>query len=80
MQINNFDTSSQGTSQGFRIIRAVEVRRKLGVAPSTLFAMVAAGKFPKPFVIFPGGRAVGWREQEIDAWLENRNRVAKKGA
>jgi predicted DNA-binding transcriptional regulator AlpA len=35
--------------------------------------MIAAGKFPKPFPIFSGGRAVGWCEHEIEAWLKQRN-------
>jgi predicted DNA-binding transcriptional regulator AlpA len=41
--------------------------------------MVAAGKFPKPFPIFSGGRAVGWREHEIEAWLQQRSNAAGGG-
>jgi predicted DNA-binding transcriptional regulator AlpA len=31
---------------------------------------VARGNFPAPFTILPGGRAIGWDESEIDAFLE----------
>jgi len=33
--------------------------------------MVASGRFPKPFPIIPGGRATGWFESTIDAYLTN---------
>ena len=62
-----------------RIVRAAEVRERLGVGASTLSVMSAAGKFPKPFPIFPGGRAVGWRECEIETWLQQRRSEAEAG-
>jgi prophage regulatory protein len=34
--------------------------------------MVARSQFPKPFVLIPGGRAVGWLESEIDQWVLDR--------
>ena len=61
------------TSGSSRIVRRAEVRERLGISASTLSAMIAAGKFPKPFPIFSGGRAVGWREHEIEAWLQQRS-------
>lgn len=61
------------TSACSRIVRRAEVRKRLGIGASTLSAMVAAGKFPKPFPIFSGGRAVGWCEHEIEAWLQQRS-------
>jgi predicted DNA-binding transcriptional regulator AlpA len=73
MQQSLIDAGSGSAANSSRIVRPVEVRQKLGVASSTLCAMVAAGKFPKPFVIFPGGRAIGWREHEIEAWLQQRS-------
>lgn len=67
--INTMPEIRPGSS---RVVRPAEVRERLGIGVSTLSAMVAAGKFPKPFSIFPGGRAVGWREHEIEAWLQQR--------
>jgi predicted DNA-binding transcriptional regulator AlpA len=40
--------------------------------------MCARGQFPKPFVIIPGGRAVGWLEDDVNAWI--RARKAEGGA
>ncbi len=55
-----------------KVIRHVDVRAKLNVSSAKLFDMVAKGQFPKPFPIIPGGRAVGWLEHEVDAWIINR--------
>lgn len=73
--MQQFPTSAppETSSGSSRIVRRAEVRERLGVGSSTLSAMVAAGKFPKPFPIFSGGRAVGWREDQIEAWLQQRS-------
>lgn len=55
-----------------RIIRRPQVRERINVSNSKLYEMVAKGQFPKPFVIIPGGRAVGWIEDDVDAWINER--------
>jgi len=43
--------------------------------------MVAKGIFPKPFQLIPGGRAVGWIESDVNAWvLERKNASLKEVA
>lgn len=56
-------------NEGLRIIRHDAVTDKLQVSSAKLFDMIAKGQFPKPFVIVPGGRAVGWLESDVDAWI-----------
>ena len=55
---------------GSRIIRLSELCKKTGRAPSTAWKDVRNGTFPPPVRLGP--RAVGWRESEIDAWLDAR--------
>lgn len=55
-----------------RIVRPFEVRNRLGVSRAKFAHMVATGQFPKPFTIIPGGRAVGWLERDVDAWIMDR--------
>ena len=66
-------------SIGNRILRMRDLRERLGLSASHLYALIAAGRFPKPFPIIPGGRATGWLESTIDAYLtdcaSNRYRV-----
>ena len=55
-----------------RILRHRDVTRKLNVSRAKLFAMISMGHFPKPFTLIPGGRAVGWLESDVDAWIMER--------
>ncbi len=64
---------------GKRIIRPREVIARLGVSRAKFADMIAKGIFPRPFVIIPGGRAVGWLEGDVDAWI-SRCVAAQEGA
>ena len=63
-----------------QILRHAEVRKRLKISSAKLFDMVAKGQFPKPFLIIPGGRAVGWLESTVDGWIlerkESRGEIA----
>lgn len=63
-----------------KILRHAEVRQKLNVSAAKLSDMVAKGVFPKPFTIIPGGRAVGWLETDVDAWIVERSKTDVGGA
>ncbi|WP_416831815.1 MAG: helix-turn-helix transcriptional regulator [Erythrobacter sp.] len=58
-----------------QIIRHAKVCEKLNVSSAKLFDMIAKGQFPRPFTIIPGGRAVGWLEADVDAWIVERSRT-----
>lgn len=65
-------------SERLQIIRHSDVRRKLKASNAKLCDMIVKGQFPKPFVIFPGGRAVGWLEHDVDAWIMDRCTAARE--
>ena len=54
------------------IIRLPQVKRRIGMGETQIEAAMARGEFPKPVKIFESGRAIGWFEDEIDAYLEER--------
>ena len=56
--------------ENHRIIRMGELTKKVGYAPSTIYFLITKDKFPKPFKLIEGGRASGWLESTIDAYLE----------
>ena len=56
----------------YNVLRMKDLPKKIGYQPSTIYELIAKGKFPAPFKLVPGGRAAGWLESTIDAWLENR--------
>jgi prophage regulatory protein len=49
------------------ILRLPEVRRKTGLASSTIYLKIAQGDFPHAIRL--GVRSVGWIESEIDGWI-----------
>ena len=57
-----------------RVLRMRDLPQKVGFRPSTIYEMVATGRFPRPFKLVSGGRASGWLESDIDAWLDKRVR------
>lgn len=60
-----------------RVVRMGEACRKTGLCQSTLYSLIARGLLPKPFQLVPGGRAVGWFECDLDAWLTDRSQAAQ---
>lgn len=57
-----------------RILRRRDVEALCGIARSTIYAWMDTGQFPRPVSL--GGKAVGWREGDVAAWLESRTQKA----
>jgi len=53
-----------------RVMRIGEVASALSLCRSTIYRMMQEDRFPKPLHL--SGRAVGWRSEDIDAWLARR--------
>ncbi|MHC1660598.1 helix-turn-helix transcriptional regulator [Stenotrophomonas maltophilia] len=51
-----------------RLLRRAEVLARVGIAKSTLYSRISAGKFPKPVHL---GSSVRWVESEIDSWIQD---------
>lgn len=54
-----------------RIVRMKGLPSKIGFQPSTIYGLIAEGKFPTPHKLVPDGRAKGWLESTIDAWIKS---------
>lgn len=72
-----------------RFLRLPEVRARIaGISRSTLYRMIAEGRFPAPYDLSsePGeprrqGRTIaGWLESEVVAWIESRTAVRQASA
>ncbi|WP_443969605.1 helix-turn-helix transcriptional regulator [Sphingobium sp. CR28] len=55
-----------------RILRIGEVTAKVGLSKSTIYAALKNNAFPRPLRL--GRRAVGWRQSDLNEWLENRQK------
>lgn len=52
------------------ILRLPEVMARTGLSRSTIYIQIAAGEFPAQVALT--ARAVGWRESDIEAWINAR--------
>ena len=55
--------------------RLPDVLSRIGYSRSTIYQLIAEGKFPKPISL--GGRAVAWLESDIDSWIAARVESAR---
>lgn len=53
-----------------KIIRLPEVIQETGLSRSTIYLRMSKGDFPKSISL--GDRAVGWLQEEVNQWLEQR--------
>ena len=68
------------TSSSNRILRMRDNCKKVGLGQSSIYDLVNRGLFPKPFSLVPGGRAVGWLEEDIDQWILERKAASEQEA
>lgn len=58
------------------ILRRKQVEERTGLSRSTIYLRIQDGTFPRPINL--GARAVGWLENEIEAWLASRIEIRNK--
>ncbi len=58
------------TRKTIRILRLKQVLDRVGISRAQLYLLMGEDRFPKNFSLCgPTGRAVGWRESDVDAWI-----------
>ncbi len=60
------------------ILRLPAVKARTGLSRSTIYLRVSQGAFPAPVSL--GGRAVGWLDAEVNAWLTAQIEKSRKSA
>ena len=59
------------------MLRWPEVQKKVGFSKSHAYTLQAKGLFPMPIKLIEGGRANGYIESEIDAYIEKRISISR---
>ncbi len=52
------------------VLRLPVVTQVVGLSRSTIYLLIQKNAFPRPIKL--SERAVGWKQSDIDAWLESR--------
>ena len=51
-----------------RLLRIGDVKNQVGLGKSKIYALIAEGRFPRPYKLTP--KAARWSEREVLAWIE----------
>jgi prophage regulatory protein len=54
-----------------KILKLPDVMKATALSRSSIYAFIQKNTFPKPVRL--GERAVGWKSDEIAAWIESRS-------
>ncbi|NKJ44833.1 AlpA family phage regulatory protein [Novosphingobium sp. SG720] len=60
-------TEIEGAPVPDRLLRLAEVRHRVGLGKTMIYAMIGEGRFPRPYKITPA--AARWSEREVEAWI-----------
>ena len=66
---------TQKTKLPLKILRLPLVEDRTGLPRSTIYLKVSQGEFPQPISL--GYRSVGWVEEEINSWIEQRIQTSR---
>ena len=69
-------TMANTNKEKLSILRRKKVEKRTGLSRSTIYVRIQEGTFPRPINL--GARAVGWLENEIEAWLAERMKIRDK--
>lgn len=58
------------------ILRLPAVKERTALSRGTIYLRIANNEFPAPISL--GGRAVGWLEEDINIWLEQKIEASRK--
>lgn len=58
-----------------KILRLPDVRARVGLSRSSIYAKIEAGEFPKGIALGP--RARGWVESEISEWIASQIKASR---
>jgi prophage regulatory protein len=59
-----------------QFLRFKDVKNRVGLQRSSLYAKVKSGEFPAPIPLSEHGRAVAWDSRAIEAWMDSRIQAA----
>lgn len=71
-----FAMSRSETKPKEELLKMAQVEKRVGLGKSTIYDLMAVGKFPKS-VSPPGVKAARWRSSEVDEWIANVSKAQK---
>jgi prophage regulatory protein len=66
----SYNSGTPADGSPLRFLRLPEVRARVPYSRATIYRLITAGQFPRPYSM--GARAVAWLESDVTAWIEAR--------
>ncbi len=57
------------------ILRLPTILKRTGLSRSSIYLRISKGEFPRSISL--GGRSVGWLEDDVESWLEEKIEASK---
>lgn len=67
---------SHTSQHGLSVLRRPQVETRTGLSRSSLYALIASGRFPAPIRLTPN--TVGWLEHEVERWIAQRVQATRQ--
>ena len=61
-----------------KVLRLRAVLERVGIGKTAVYAAIKNGEFPAPIKL--SARAVGWREADVEKWINERPRAVEASA
>jgi prophage regulatory protein len=62
----------EGEAMTYRFLRLMKVRHITGLSRSSIYGLIAKGRFPRQIHLYPSARSVGWLCAEVDEFVAKR--------
>lgn len=69
-------TNGENIMKRSELVKINEVLKRCAMSRSTVYRMISEKRFPTPVSVI-GNRAVAWREEDIQRWIEERPTIGK---
>ncbi len=60
-----------------KILRLPTVKERTGLSRSSIYLKISRDEFPKQITLGNNSRSVGWIEEEINLWIEQRIQTSR---
>ena len=67
-------SSNPAPAPKHRVVRMPEAEEITGLSRGSIYRLMTIGRFPKSIKL--SERAMGWRESDLNAWLDSRQSAA----